>query len=98
MNYQKLINELVPCERIYMGTYFSTYIIDDVFKLSNSNKIIIKASKSAMVKIVDKIFPYVYLNLLETEIIEDNIIDDGTDYYFLYDNCKLIYVAKINKI
>ena len=96
MNYQKLINELVPCERIYVGTHFSTYIMDDVFKLSNSNTITIKASKSAMVRIVDKIFPYVYLNLLKTEIIEDNIVDDGIDYYFLYDNCKLIYVAKIH--
>ena len=97
MNYQEIINSQLSCEKLWYGTSFlEECIMNEVFSISESNAIIIKATRKSLVKIVNKIFPYIYLKLVETEIIEENINESYSNYYFIYDKDKLILLAKVN--
>lgn len=70
--------------------------MNEVFSTSESNIITIKATRKSLVKIVNKILPYIYLKLVETEIIEENINESDSNYYSVYDKDKLILLAKVN--
>ena len=97
MNYQQIISNPIPCDMLWHGTSFQEeYIMDEIFAVSKSNTITIRATKKSLIKIVNKIFPYIYLNMVKTEIIEENINESDLNYYFVYDNDKLIFLIKIN--